>query len=130
MANGDELKALPSAHGMRAARLQVIKADVMDNLGRSDLTATSVAARHDVTARYVHKLFEGEGQSFSEFVLGQRLARVHATLRDPRSATRTISGIAYDVGFGDISYFNRVFRQRYGTTPSEVRACAPRDGNH
>ena len=30
--------------------------------------------------------------------------------------------IAYDVGFGDLSYFNRCFRRAYGATPSGVRS--------
>jgi AraC-like DNA-binding protein len=30
--------------------------------------------------------------------------------------------VAFDAGFGDLSYFNRVFRRCYGSTPSEVRA--------
>jgi AraC-like DNA-binding protein len=47
-------------------------------------------------------------------------------LRDPRCATRRIGEIAYDVGFGDLSYFNRAFRRRYGVTPSEVRDTGPR----
>jgi AraC-like DNA-binding protein len=45
-------------------------------------------------------------------------------LRDPRFAARSISSIPYDVGFGDISYFNRAFRQRYKVTPSDTRNCA------
>jgi len=45
-------------------------------------------------------------------------------LRDSRFAARSISSIAYDVGFGDISYFNRAFRQRYKVTPSDIRNCA------
>ena len=27
-------------------------------------------------------------------------------------------------GFGDLSHFNRVFRRRYGATPSDVRAAS------
>jgi AraC-like DNA-binding protein len=34
--------------------------------------------------------------------------------------------IAFDAGFGDLSYFNRVFRQRYGDTPSGIRMLARR----
>jgi AraC-like DNA-binding protein len=77
-----------------------------------------------VTPRYVRKLFESEGTSFSEFVLGQRLARVRSMLEDPRHLGRTISAIAFECGFSDLSYFNRTFRRRYGSTPSDVREQA------
>lgn len=42
-------------------------------------------------------------------------------LSDARFADRGISAVAYDVGFSDLSYFNRVFRRRFGATPSDVR---------
>jgi AraC-like DNA-binding protein len=42
-------------------------------------------------------------------------------LRDLRHADRTISTIAFNVGFNDLSYFNRTFRRRFGMTPSEAR---------
>jgi AraC-like DNA-binding protein len=60
--------------------------------------------------------------TFTEFVLGQRLARAHRMLSDPRLADQKISTVAFDAGFGDLSYFNRVFRRRFGATPSELRA--------
>jgi AraC-like DNA-binding protein len=44
-------------------------------------------------------------------------------LSDPRIADLTISAIAFGVGFGDLSYFNRTFRRRFGASPSDVR-CA------
>jgi AraC-like DNA-binding protein len=43
-------------------------------------------------------------------------------LSDPVLAERTISTIAYEAGFGDVSHFNLAFRRRYGETPSDVRA--------
>ena len=85
----------------------------------------AVAARHGVTPRYVHKLFEGEGIPYTQFVLRQRLERAYRRLRDPRFAASSVSAIAYDAGFGDLSYFNRAFRRRYGATPSDVRSAAP-----
>jgi len=45
-------------------------------------------------------------------------------LSDPRLADRSIRSLAFDVGFGDLSYFNRAFRRRYDATPSEVRQSA------
>ena len=64
---------------------------------------------------------EHEGTSFTDYVLAQRLACAHRLLTDPRHATEKISAIALDAGFGDLSYFNRMFRRRYGETPSGVR---------
>jgi transcriptional regulator GlxA family with amidase domain len=37
---------------------------------------------------------------------------------------RSFQNIAFAFGFGDVSHFNRVFRQRFGDTPSGVRAAA------
>ena len=110
--------------GVRAARLRAIKNDVIDNMGRTDLSIETAAARHGVTPRYVRKLFESEGTTFSEFVIGQRLAHAHRLLTDQRFSDYPISAIAFECGFGDLSYFNRTFRRCYGATPSDVRAPA------
>jgi AraC-like DNA-binding protein len=42
-------------------------------------------------------------------------------LTNGRWAGVGIAAIAYDAGFGDLSYFNRAFKRHYGATPSEVR---------
>ena len=42
-------------------------------------------------------------------------------VRAARLRAMSISSIAYDVGFGDLSYFNRAFRRRYDATPSDIR---------
>ena len=65
-----------------------------------------------------------QGLTFSSFVLGRRLSRAHRLLSDPHLADRSISSVAFDVGFGDLSYFNRTFRQRYAATPTEIRQSA------
>jgi AraC-like DNA-binding protein len=108
--------------GLRAARLRTIKADIVRNLRYGDISVHALAVRHRVTARYIQRLFESEGTTLSRFVLGQRLVQVHRMLTDSRHADRAISTIAYDVGFGDLSTFNREFRRLFGATPSDVRA--------
>lgn len=75
----------------------------------------------------MRKLFESEDTSFTQFVLGQRLARAHALLSDPHFADRSIAALALEAGFGDLSYFNRAFRRRYGASPSAVHTAARRD---
>jgi AraC-like DNA-binding protein len=122
-----EGQMIAEGRGIAAARLRSIMADINANLGDGDLSAIDVAGRHRVTPRYVHRLFENEGLTFSSYVLGQRLARAHRVLTDPRLADRNISSIAFDVGFGDLSYFNRAFRRRYAATPTEIRRLAVMD---
>ena len=110
--------------GKRAARLTAIKTDIMQNLGRQQLSVNTVAARQGVSPRYVQMLFESEGLSFSEFVLEQRLSRAQRMLISPSFASFPIQAISLQVGFGDLSYFNRTFRRRFGMTPSEMRRTA------
>jgi AraC-like DNA-binding protein len=61
-------------------------------------------------------------------LLEQRLVRVQRMLLDSRLAARTISDIALEAGFGDLSHFNRAFCRRFGESPSDVRAAARTDG--
>ena len=104
-----------------AARLRAIKTDILANLEDEGLSIGAIAARHRVTPRYVHRLFEREGTTYTQFVLRQRLEYTYRMLRDPRFTAWTISSIAYEGGFGDLSYFNRTFRRYYGRTPSDVK---------
>jgi AraC-like DNA-binding protein len=107
--------------GLRAARLAAIKGDVARRLGDERLTVTDIALRRGVSPRHVQLLFESEGTTFTEYVLEQRLARAYRTLADSALHDWTISAIAFEVGFGNLSYFNRVFRRRFGMTPSDAR---------
>jgi AraC-like DNA-binding protein len=124
-AEGDAAKVARS-RGLRAARLRAIKADIASHLGEMELSVTAVAARRGVSPRYVQMLFEAEGNTFSRFVRGQRLARAHRLLTDPRHAAWTMIAVALESGFCDLSTFNHAFRRAYGASPSEVRAAARR----
>jgi AraC-like DNA-binding protein len=80
-----------------------------------------VAIAQKISPRYVQMLFEAEGTTFSSFVMAERLALAHRRLADPGHSAKAVSAIAYECGFGDLSYFNRSFRAAYGETPSDVR---------
>jgi AraC-like DNA-binding protein len=115
--------------GLPAARLRAIKADVVDNVGHTDLSIDGVAARHGISPRHVRRLFEAGGTTFSEFVLEQRLTHAYRLLTDPSVCDRPISSIAFDCGFADLSYFNRTFRRTFGAPPTDVRALIRRQGD-
>lgn len=114
---------LARGRGLRGARLRAIKADIAANLD-GDVSPAALALRQQVTPRYIHKLFASEGTTLSHYVLDCRLKRIHRLLRDPCRAHEPISGMAYEVGFGDLSTFNRAFRRRFGATPTDIRAAA------
>ncbi|MCP3463694.1 AraC family transcriptional regulator [Bradyrhizobium sp. CCGUVB23] len=107
--------------GVAAARLHAVKADIRAHLADPKLSVAVVAARHRVTPRYIHRLFELDGTTFSEFALTLRLTHADGMLRDARFLDRTISTIAFDCGFSDLSYFNRTFKRFYSATPSDIR---------
>jgi AraC-like DNA-binding protein len=119
--------AAAQGRGIRAARLRAIKSDIEAHLSDGGVSPAAVARRQSISDSYIRKLFEAEGTSFSEFVLGRRLVRVHRMLTDRRWADRSIAMIAFEAGFGDLSYFNRTFKRFYGTPPSGVRAAFDRD---
>jgi AraC-like DNA-binding protein len=109
--------------GLRAARLSAIKGDIMGRLDNEGLCVADAAVRRGVTPRYVQMLFESEGTTFTQYVLEQRLTRALRMLGDPRHQDWTISAIAFEVGFGNLSYFNRTFRRHFGMTPSDARSA-------
>lgn len=58
------------------------------------------------------------GKSLSGFVNDIRLKRAMEMLRH---TDKNISDIAYDTGFANVTYFNRLFRNKYNRTPKSVR---------
>jgi AraC-like DNA-binding protein len=112
---------LALGRGVRAARLKAMQAYICENLATRSLSVQGVAAHYGLSPRYIHMLFEGEGTTFSTFVREQRLLQAHTMLRSPRYAGHSISSIAFAVGFGDLSHFNRSFRGRFGASPIDVR---------
>jgi hypothetical protein len=54
-----DVAAQAGARGVRAARLQAIKADVWSRLRDGELSLAAVAARHGVTPRYPGKRRDG-----------------------------------------------------------------------
>lgn len=103
-------------------RLAALKGAIAPHLKRRDLSLDMVARLVGVTPRAIQKQFQAEGTTFSAYVLEQRLIAAHAALAamGPEGG-RPVSAVAFETGFGDLSYFNRTFRARFGMTPSAWR---------
>jgi AraC-like DNA-binding protein len=122
---GHDETQLASQRGYSEARLQLIQAHVLERLDDSDLTIATVAQSFGLSPKQVQRLFERSGMTFTEFVLEQRLLLAHRLLSRPDGRNNKIGTIAYGAGFGDLSYFNRTYRKRFGMTPSEWRDAQP-----
>lgn len=106
--------------GIKAARLRMLHAAIRDGARDEAFSIGPVARSLGISPGYLRKLLAAEGQSFSALVLDRRLSLAHEMLTAATGAQQTISGIALAAGFGDVSYFNRAFKRRYGATPGDI----------
>lgn len=68
---------------------------------------------------YFKKILREEmGLSFTEYLTRTRLEASETLLRDPNLS---LAEIAQMVGYGDQSYFGKLFKQYYGLTPAQYR---------
>lgn len=61
------------------------------------------------------------GMTLSEYINDIRLRKTMELLR---FTDENISSIAYEAGFSNVTYFNRLFRARYGCNPKTIRDTA------
>jgi AraC-like DNA-binding protein len=118
-----EARELIAGRGLKAARLQALLAEIARRFSNPALDLDDVARHFSLSRRYLQRLLEETGKSFTEHVTERRLQRAYAMLADRRFAHMRIIDIALAVGFGDISHFNRMFRRRFGDSPSGVRGA-------
>jgi AraC-like DNA-binding protein len=104
-----------------AARLAAAVADIAKSFTDPGFRMAALARRQGVSLRYLQRLFEESGTSFTARVQELRLQRAFALLSKPHAHDRRIGDIALQAGFGDIANFNRLFRARFGDTPTGVR---------
>ena len=118
----------PHTNGLRAARLRAIKDTILAKIGDHSLAIGDIVKSQQISESYIRQLLAEDDTTFTDFVLEERLARAHRMLNDPRAGNLLISAIAYEAGFGDLSYFNRTFRRRFNASPSAIRHAARRAG--
>lgn len=73
-----------------------------------------------VSRSSLFRLFEAEG-GVQTHIRNRRLDHAQTALMDPHNAER-IGDIAERLGFSHMAHFSRLFRARFGMTPSEFRA--------
>jgi AraC-like DNA-binding protein len=107
--------------GLRAARLAEILVALRASFADPACSPASIAARVQLSPAYVQKLLYETGTSLTERVLEMRLQKARAMLAGPAGERTRVTDIAFACGFGDVSYFNRCFRRRFGASPTQFR---------
>jgi AraC-like DNA-binding protein len=105
-----------------AARLSAALEHIAACFQQPQLDVATVARSLGVSSRYLQRLLEMSGTTFTARVNELRLQQALTLLTDACGGERRITDVALDCGFSDISHFNRLFRSRFGDTPSIVRA--------
>jgi len=98
-----------------------IKAYVLENLRDPELNIGKIANRLGLTASTVHRAWEGEADSLTNWIWSMRLQGAEQDLRRLAYHHKTITEIAYHWGFSSSAHFSRAFRQRFGVPPKEAR---------
>jgi len=117
-ANRDTLEQGKGA--LAAARLAAIVEHIGKHFADPALSVARVAHQQDISPRYVQELLEQSGASFVARVNELRLKRALTLLT--RLPNRSVAEVAAQAGFTNVSHFNRLFRQRFGDSPSGVRS--------
>ena len=109
----------PPDQSKMGGRLNGILAYIARNYSNSDLTCSSVAAAHGMTASTLSQAFERHvSRTCVEYINRLRVYKACQLLVETNDAITTI---CYDVGYNTLSTFNRNFLRFIGTTPSEFR---------
>lgn len=108
---------------MGGVRLALIRDFVEANLEDPELTPFRVARALEISPRYLRKLMELNGETLSSLILRRRLEESAKRLASVLCRRRTVTDIAFSLGFNSTAHFARVFKARFGLTPSEHRAA-------
>ena len=109
---------------MRQARLARVKRAIALRLAQPDLSPARLAASLGMSSRNLHLLFRESGETCSEYVMRCRMEVCRTALVDSAQAGRSVTDVAFAVGFSNLTSFYRAFRNTFKMTPLEMRARA------
>ena len=88
------------------------------------LSPARIAARLRMSPRYLRAIFAASNETVSAYILRRRLEECARELADPERRRASITEIAFGWGFNSAPHFTRTFRERFGMSPRQYRACA------
>jgi len=89
-----------------------------------NLNPEVISKRVGLSIRYINNLFNTEDTSLMRFLTLQRLALAQRRLSNHLLSHKTITELAMQSGFNNMAHFSRIFKQSYGVSPRQYRACS------
>lgn len=87
---------------------------------KQPVTLASLSKIYFINEKYLGRILKKSwGMSFHRYL---NMVRLHNAEKLLRTEKRTVADIAFECGFENVTYFNRMFRLNYGKTPSQYRA--------
>ncbi|MBD2705099.1 response regulator [Spirosoma sp. BT702] len=103
--------------------LNQLRAVVMEHIDQADFTVEALAEAVNMNrVQLYRKLKAIINSTATDFIRDIRLEQAAVQLQ---SGTETVSQIAYSVGFDSLSYFSKVFQERYQVPPSKYGRMNP-----
>ncbi|CAN5561093.1 helix-turn-helix domain-containing protein [soil metagenome] len=109
-----------SARAHDKAALRAAQEEIERRLGSPTLTVAYLCRKLQISRSSLYRLFEAH-EGIRDYIRGRRLEQVRLALSDARNGER-IGSLAERWGFSDAAHLSRLFRAKYGMTPSEFRA--------
>jgi AraC-like DNA-binding protein len=106
------------------ARRAAILDYIASHFCNPNLSGSSLAEKLGISQRYLQRLLEATGKTFTEHVNELRLDRAFSLLVT-KGANKRVSDIALDVGYSDLSTFYTHFKSRFGDTPKGLLEALP-----
>ncbi len=91
------------------------------NLSDQTLSPKKIAASSRISLSYLYSLFNDNETTVGQFVQVKRLQRAYEILVADPKGHRTVSEVAYEVGFKNVSHFSRSFSRYFKIAPRDVR---------
>jgi AraC-like DNA-binding protein len=104
---------------VQKARLRSVQNWIEQHLGEHDLSLERIAFANNISLRYLHTLFRHCEMSASEWLWHRRLQHCYDLIA--RGDSRSITAIAFDLGFSSSAHFSTMFRRKYGLRPRDLR---------
>ena len=100
--------------------IRKIRRFIEDNIEEESLNAEMIAKAHNISVRYLNKIFEAEPDTAIQYIRSLRLRLFAQRLMSDKS-NLTIKEIVFSCGFSDYAHFHRAFKKHFQCTPNEYR---------